>query len=271
MNPKVIILVVFIAILLMFLVVYISTKESKEKAEVKPKFNASLLSDNYIKSNLPEIYDKPDTYKINMKGVITKKILFTTVNVNVDALGQTDNKNHRMQMDMNISIPVSGTENSGLYLIEDTLYTKKSGSWVKKELNEEEKEDTWNNYNFIKREIELIKSSDFEVVGNETVMGASSLVVKVTPEKGALKDYVTSWLEQLSAAGLEKYLGSVNTSDMEFKNATFRYWIAEDTYSIKKEHFQSEVLISKESYSMQISAEIYDYNKPVSIVLPEDV
>lgn len=264
-------LVVFITILLMFSVVYICTKENKEKAEVKPEVNASPLSDNYTKSNLPEIYDKPDTYKIRVAGVITKKVWFTTINVNIDALGQADNRNHRMHVDMNISIPISGMENSGLYLIENTLYTKKSGSWVKKELNEEEKEYMWDKYNFIKRETELIKSSDFELIGNENVMGSDSLIVKVTPDKEALKDYVTSWLEQLSAAGLEKYIDSVDTSEMEFKNATFRYWIAEDTYLIKKEHVEADVVIAKESYNMQISAEMYDYNKPVNIVLPEDV
>jgi hypothetical protein len=270
MNAKIIITLLLIIIIIILIIFFNANhRESKETAVFDSIIPAgsNMTSGSNIPAGVSGINSKTDTYKIKVKGVITKQILFTGVDVNIDAAGQVDNQNQGMQIEMNVSIPFSGTESSEMYLIGGDVYRKQSGEWIKTKLTETERAYVWDKNNFLKRDDELMNSSVVEFAGNETINGVSLSVVKITPGKELLKNYVAAWMEQFSDA-VPEYRNLPDASDIEFKNVTITYRLKNDTRRIVKEDFRADAVMAGDNYVIRISSEIYDYNKPVDINPP---
>jgi len=264
MNARIIIPLLLIIIIIILIIFFNANHRENKETTI---FDSVIPAESNITAGFSEMNNKTDTYKIKVKGVITKQILFTGVDVNIDAAGQVDNQNRRMQIEMNVSIPFSGTENLEMYLIGGDVYRKQSGEWVKTELNETEREYVWDKNNFLKRDEKLMNSPEVKFMGNETINGVSSSVMKITPGKELLKNYVAAWMEQFSEA-MPKYQNLPDASDIEFKNVTVTYWLKNDTSHVIKEDFRADAVMAGENYGIRISSEIYDYNKPVDINPP---
>lgn len=267
MNKKIIISIAVLPFIIMFSVLYLF------HAGEEPGIDGSIkepISKENIKENMFDAHPKIDAYKINIKGVISKNVFFATVGVNFDYKGQVDNKNQKMQAAVSLDIPLKSRESADLYIIEDASYIKQSGEWMKKELNESERSSIWDKNDFIKREIELINSSEIEFIGNEKTSGSDLLVIKITPDEESLKVYVKSWLERFSEISPGEYGNLLTVSGAEFKNVSVEYWIEKDTHLIKKEYFRADVVTDDDNYELKISVEFYDYNKPVNIIPPDE-
>ncbi len=260
-----ILLTAAIIISIILIISYINSMEQKEETS-----DTKAPTEEYIKSKLLELPKKADTYKVNIDADITKTVFFATVTANAHASGETDNKKRRMRMDMNITIPFKGKENAKIYIIGNNSYTKQSGEWIKKELTTKERDNFWNNQEFIKREIDLINASTIKSVSDGTADGSDAWVVKITPDNDTFKSYISAWMEQFMSVGFSKTQNSDYISNIEFKNVTQEYTITRNDYLIIKGYTRADVVFSNESYGVKISTKIYDYNEPVDIILPED-
>ena len=197
------------------------------------------------------------------------------MSVDSSAEGEVDNRNHKMQMSMGMNMPMLGETNMEMYFIEDTMYMGMEmmgrTEWVKTELGETEKENIWNQQSYIEKEMGMIKNSKVEVSGDEKVRGIDSWVIKITPDKNSLEEYVMSEMSQSSSE-----LDEDEMPGMDFKNIEIKYWIAKDSYFITKQEAQMDFTMTDEksgesmNIEMDVSVELYDYNEPVNIVLPKD-
>jgi len=228
-----------------------------------------------IKEKILESQNKIETYKMSMTMDMTMESGGMDMSVDSSAEGEVDNRNHKMQMSMGMNMPMIGETNMEMYFIEDTMYMGMEmmgrTEWVKTELGETEKENIWNQQSYIEKEMGMIKNSKVELSGDEKVRGVDSWVIKITPDKNSLEEYVMSEMSQSSSE-----LDEDEMPGMDFKNIEIKYWIAKDSYFITKQEAQMDFTMTDEksgesmNIQMDVSVELYDYNEPVNIVLPKD-
>ena len=228
-----------------------------------------------IKEKILESQNKIETYKMSMEMEMTMESGGMDMSVDSSAEGEVDNRNHKMQMSMGMNMPMLGETNMEMYFIEDTMYMGMEmmgrTEWVKTELGETEKENIWNQQSYIEKEMGMIKNSKVELSGDEKVRGVDSWVIKITPDKNSLEEYVMSEMSQSSSE-----LDEDEMPGMDFKNIEIKYWIAKDSYFITKQEAQMDFTMTDEksgesmNIEMDVSVELYDYNEPVNIVLPKD-
>jgi len=228
-----------------------------------------------IKEKILESQNKIETYKMSMTMDMTMESGGMDMSVDSSAEGEVDNRNHKMQMSMGMNMPMLGETNMEMYFIEDTMYMGMEmmgrTEWVKTELGETEKENIWNQQSYIEKEMGMIKNSKVELSGDEKVRGVDSWVIKITPDKNSLEEYVMSEMSQSSSE-----LDEDEMPGMDFKNIEIKYWIAKDSYFITKQEAQMDFAMTDEksgesmNIEMDVSVELYDYNEPVNIVLPKD-
>ena len=228
-----------------------------------------------IKEKILESQNKIETYKMSMAMDMTMESGGMDMSVDSSAEGEVDNRNHKMQMSMGMNMPMLGETNMEMYFIEDTMYMGMEmmgrTEWVKTELGETEKENIWNQQSYIEKEMGMIKNSKVELSGDEKVRGVDSWVIKITPDKNSLEEYVMSEMSQSSSE-----LDEDEMPGMDFKNIEIKYWIAKDSYFITKQEAQMDFAMTDEksgesmNIEMDVSVELYDYNEPVNIVLPKD-
>jgi hypothetical protein len=196
--------------------------------------------------------------------------------------GALDLENQEMMMDMLMSMMVFGEdeEMSGeIYLIDDMMYvmakyTDSDPMWVKVAMPE----DYWEQMNQIEPQVELLEAVQVEVTGSENIRGVDCYALTLAPDIEQLWQLA---MQQSGMAGEEM----LPEMDLElyrdiFKDFSMKQWIAKDTYFLAKAEMSIEIEATPEDMgypeeegmmTMGITMDFlaYDYNQPVSIVLPE--
>jgi len=164
-----------------------------------------------------------------------------------------------------------------LYLSGDTLYMRgeipgKGSRWFELEAPAW----YWEQVNQLKYQVELLKAAGVDITGSETVVGIDCYVLELTLDTDQLWQIFMS--QDLTAPAAE-----LTRAEEAFREAakvySAKYWVARDTYLIIKTEVEaaytfpaaiSGIYGEDEIIEMNISVTclFYDYDQPVSIVLP---
>ncbi|MEA3487985.1 MAG: DUF6612 family protein [Euryarchaeota archaeon] len=232
--------------------------------------------------------DNIDTYKYDM--TMTQDTLLknetgeTTFAQENTGKATIDFTSKKMKMEMTTSL--ESQDNAGMgertmevYLIDKILYMKMDmgipqlpAQWTKREMPGEYVE-FWKSQNQLNQQMELLNISEVEVLKEETMNSEDCYVLKVTPDMEKYGEL--SGLMQGLQQGVD--IGQL------IKEMSVKYWIAKDTKFPVKAETVMEMEISsndlksageKEDFTMtsnlRTTIDFYDYNKPVTIELPEE-
>jgi hypothetical protein len=165
-----------------------------------------------------------------------------------------------------------------LYMVEGAIYTKigipgQGDQWIKMKLDDE----MWKQQDQLAQQMEFLKTAgNVTLAGEETVDGIASYVLVIDPDMKALADW---FMSQQQSSVLD--LSQLDLSKM-FKSFSIKEWIAKDTYlpvkaevivllEIKPEDVGAPAdELEKLTMEMKMTEKFLDYNKPVTIVLPEE-
>ncbi len=120
---------------------------------------------------------------------------------------------------------------------------------------------------------ELLETAQVKVIGSEKVKGVDCYVLQLTP------DMVQLWQIVMRPAGVG--VGRILPPVTEFRSFSVKQWIAKDTYFLMRVEIDMAVESTPElmgypgeegemSIDITFSFLAYNYNQPVSIVLPPE-
>ena len=219
-----------------------------------------------IRDKSVEAMVKVDTYAFDMNvGMLMKMnesgfMGINNMEMEIDGKSKVDTKNKKMYMEMDIDMMgmSMGTE---IYFIEDMQYMQFFGMWMKNETTD----DIWDKQNYANQQADLMKSAKVELLDSEEVDGVDCYVLKVTPD-------VEKMFEMASQVGGTSTMPDdmlENISDT-IKSMELKQWIAKDSYLITKTVMGMQTESEGTSMDMNMTMKMYDYNKPMDIVLPEE-
>ncbi|OGO30972.1 MAG: hypothetical protein A2Z29_01100 [Chloroflexi bacterium RBG_16_56_11] len=190
-----------------------------------------------------------------------------------------------MSMEMSIDSGTSGGKqevNGDIYLFTDYMYIKAnmpdSGEqWIKVPVTDEILETF--SANIMQEELKALELPDkLKFLRYEDFDGSECYVIGFTPNKDYLREYASR--QQASDVEID-WDKLAEISDI-YKELEYTAWIARDTKFVKKIAFNAVLELSSdfarssnvdfETFTMDAAGnlELFEYNMPVSIVLPEE-
>jgi len=191
-----------------------------------------------------------------------------------------DNSEMRMDMTMSITMPDESEMDMGtaIYLIGGMVYMlmeipEMEPMWIKSEMPE----GYWEEMSQVQTQIELLEVAQVEVIGSERIGGIDCYVLQVTPDLEQLWQMV---MQQAEMAGEMPDVTGELLQEM-FRSFSVEQWVAKDTYFLAKVEIDMAMELTPEAMgfpgeegimTMDIAMSIltYNYNQPVSIVLPPE-
>lgn len=200
-----------------------------------------------------------------------------------DGTGVIDmaNREMRMMMNMTVDLPEMGVQTFATesYLVGDWMYvgveiSEFGKQWVKSEVMP----GTWEQQSQLDQQIAFLKTAvEIDYLGIEAVDGTDCYVFEVVPSVEALGDLLS---QQASGTGGMDF-SQFNLADL-FQEMQVKEWIAKDSYQVLKTevHMLMQMLpedvgtteadFDKMLMDINMTMRSYDYNQPVSIVLPPE-
>jgi hypothetical protein len=203
--------------------------------------------------------------------------------ITLDSYGVFDLKNRLMRMDiiMTIKSPEEGEIDIGMevYIVGNTeyIYMEMEGmepGWVKSRMPV----GTWKEMTQVEPQIELLEASQVELVCREKVRDVDCYVLKITPDIEKLWEIV---MKQGELGGGQMPDISEEIIREGIRNLSARQWIDKETNFLTKAEVEMEIEITPEilgltkeqgKFKMNIILTVlaYDYNQPVTIVVPPE-
>jgi hypothetical protein len=254
---------------------------------------------------IEQVQGLPPAYKIVI-GVIESQYDISTyqfdMDMNIDATtisegksldgiiamgfsGVVDIDNSQLSMDMNMGMTAIGEDETelsmGMYLVDNFMYMMTDipgmGSmWTKSEIPVVD----WKDFDQVEPQIELLVDAiQVNVLGSEMINGIDCYVLEIIPDMEQLWKIT---MQQSGVAG-EEILPGISKEFIQdiFQDFSVKQWVAKDTYFLLKAELDMTMEITAEAMSlteddgfmiMDITMDlvVYDYNQPVSIVLPPE-
>jgi len=241
-----------------------------------------------------ESFDNIKTYEFDMymtqdqAGEAEGEVLEQTVTI--DNSGTLDLENLQMSAEVSMVVNMVAPEEdeieqrAEMYIIDGMMYGKpedpdiEEPMWTKEELPAEAWE-ILKGISGLETYIELLETAQVEVIGSEKVKGVDCYVLQLTPEIAQL------W-QTVGAGGFTGGVPGAPTIPEEliqevFSDFTVIQWIAKDTYFLMKAEIDTVIELTSEfmeymgeegemSTDTTLSFLAYNYNQPVSIVLPPE-
>jgi hypothetical protein len=167
---------------------------------------------------------------------------------------------------------------TAIYLIGGMVYMlmeipEMEPMWIKSEMPE----GYWEEMSQVQTQIELLEVAQVEVIGSERIGGIDCYVLQVTPDLEQLWQMV---MQQAEMAGEMPDVTGELLQEM-FRSFSVEQWVAKDTYFLAKVEIDMAMELTPEAMgfpgeegimTMDIAMSIltYNYNQPVSIVLPPE-
>jgi hypothetical protein len=214
-----------------------------------------------------EIIGGPDEAEISMAG---------------NGTGIMDMANREMQMSMNMTmdLPELGPQTmvSKTYLVGDWIYSGVEipglgEQWFKQEAMP----GMWEQQSQLEQQIAFLKTAvEVKTLPDQTVDGTDCYVFEVIPSVEALGELLS---QQASSTGMD--FSQFDLAGL-FQEMKVKEWIARDSYQVLKTevYMRMQMLpgdigatgddFDKMVMDMNITMRLYDYNQPVSIVLPAE-
>lgn len=201
----------------------------------------------------------------------------------MDFSGALDIENRQMRMNIAMNMAVPGEDEieieMEMYLISDMVYMmvevpEMGPMWMKSEIPE----GTWEEMNQVESQVELLEAAQVKVMGSEQVRGVDCYVLQLTPDMEQLWQLV---MQQAEVTGEEMPEVAEEFLQEMFRGFSVKQWVAKDTYLLTKAEIDMAVELTPEALgspeeegvlTMDITMNLlaYNYNQPVSIVLPPE-
>jgi hypothetical protein len=258
--------------------------EEEEKKMSAPDIKAMVLA-NAEETNSYK-FDMNTTMKMTMSNE-TGEIELTMLS---NGRGVVDLVDKKMNLNMNSSIEmpetteVPGPMEMEMYLVNNTMYMKMDlgipelpAQWTKIEMPEAY-EESWTSQNQLEQQMALLNISEVELLDDEELNGVDCYVLKIVPEMGKF------WNSTMAAVMDKSTRSLAPGMDIQkmMKRMSTKEWIAKDTKFPMKTQMAMNIVMSSEDLAIpeteekftitadeEVETRFYDYNKPVSIELPE--
>jgi len=276
MRKKILTMSLVVAIVLCFTA---CGEETEEEVELPP---AQEIVDGAVES-----FDNISTYQFEMDmtmyttgEAVGEAIEHTVTMVNS---GTLDLENQQMKTDLSMD---AGDEMMRVesYIIDGMVYAKPEApgeepGWIKSEAPAEYWE-MMTAVSGIKNYIELLKTAQVKVIGSEQVNGVDCYILQLTPEMAELYQTAMNPVGGVGQAGMLAPVPEELLEDM-FRSFSVKEWVAKDTYLLMKAEIDMAIETTPEfkdylgeevdvSIDVTISFLAYNYNQPVTIVVPEE-
>ena len=169
---------------------------------------------------------------------------------------------------------------SEMYIINYTMYMKMDMSsilpnqllWLKSEMTEED----WESEDLLGPQMELLNCSTVTLLEDEEVKGVDCYVLKIAPDIEKYREIIMnqSIIEQ-AETGAEMIQDIPDVLNKSISNITMIEWVAKDKKFVMKAEAAIDMTMSPDTeeeakVAMDYTMTFYDYNVPVSIVLPPE-
>lgn len=193
------------------------------------------------------------------------------------------NEGAQMTMDMALDIPEVGEQDvsAQIYFVDGWMYMgmdipELGAQWMKMEADEA----MWPQPDPLEQQMELWEGAiEVKSLGTETVNGVECYVYEMIPDMGVLSDMLA---QEMSGMGMDLMdFAQFDLSDM-YKEFSVKEWLAQDSYLPMKIDIKVVMEVEagdfgatgddfdKTTMDVEMNMDFYDYNQPVSIVLPPE-
>jgi len=201
----------------------------------------------------------------------------------MDLDGVLDLENRQMKIDMTVNVeglPGLDKTETGIetYLVGDMIYMmmdvpEMGPMWMKFEMPE----GYWGEMSQVESQIELLEVAQVKVIGSETIEGIDCYVLQLTPDMEQLWQLA---MQQPKLPGEEVPDVAEEFLQEMFTSFSVKQWIAKDTYFPIKAEIDMVIDPTSAAMGLQVEGSVpagismvllfYNYNQPVSIVLPPE-
>ena len=262
-----------------------------DKADTSGEFSQLELEQILTDSTL--LVNSVDSYKMTMDMDVFMDMSGGgeegTMDMDMTMEGAIDQKNMEMYMVMEIYMAMdmgfeAGSEDMtiDMYMVDDYLYMKMDipelgEEWIKMPATDE----TMSAYDLdmVSEQLAILESpGELNYLRDEILDGSDCYVIQMIPDLAAIMDWIGD--QGLADLGLDwEDVGVIR--DM-FDELTYTIWIDKETKYIKKMTAYILMKMSGDDFAdmdgdigtitmdMNMDIEMYDYNKPVTIVLPDE-
>ncbi len=238
---------------------------------------------------------KIDTYKFDMDMDMSMEVTGGDepgeMTMTISTTGAYDKKANEMFMDMSMKMDIPmdlDTDSSGLnmgnismkmYILDGYMYMNMDmlgmgNQWIKTPYSEEIAE--MYSLNMVDQQMELLESvTDVKFLRYETIDGSECYVLSILPD---MKE-IMSWVGEEIPAEFDT--ASIDQISEIFKDLVYVVWISRDTglmlkmdakmrMDMSSDMFDEGEDFGKMTMDITMTMNLYDHNKPVSIVLPPE-
>jgi hypothetical protein len=125
--------------------------------------------------------------------------------------------------------------------------------------------DAWGYLDQAAQQIELLKTAgEVDLLGMENVNSINCYILKTTPDGEKLAEWLSRQLALIS-------LGNLQAKKEDLNSFSIKLWIARDKYLLTKMEFELTQQERNSDVDMKGRINFYDYNQPVSIIIPQEV
>ena len=190
----------------------------------------------------------------------------------------SEDTNGNISENVSLDMPETICMETEMYVINNTMYTKMDMSailpnltlWMKQEMTEED----WGSVDLLGQQMELLNCSNVTLLDAKEVNGVDCYVLKIVPDEKCWESIMNQSIIDQSEMGAKMQ----NTSDVlnqSISNITLTGWIAKDTMFVMKAEMAMDMTMSPDTeeeakVAMDYTMTFYDYNVPVTIVLPPE-
>ncbi len=194
-----------------------------------------------------------------------------------------ENEELRAEVSVAMAMPEEEAMAMAMYVVGDTGYVKMDMPemgpvWMKRDLSAAGWGEISEGIEQTEAQIELLRTAQVEVLGSEEVGGVDCYLLKLVPDKERLWEAVMGEAEVADTEipdVAEEYIREI------LRDVSVRQWIAKDTYFLVKAEIEmgAELTPAAMGYAgeegeatMEVTMSLlcYNYNQPVSIVLPAE-
>ena len=213
--------------------------------------------------------------------------------MSMDGSAAIDQANHKMAITIHtnteglppsesVANPIASVDME-MYMMDDTMYVKADlpvigSTWIKQEVPEGAWEGDspvalWANQFTLEQQLELLESTNAELLGEETVDTVDCYKLTMSPDLANL-------LSIMNQAGLPDIPEEELDVESLFEEISIVQWFAKDTFLLRKSQVRMVMSVSPEtvgpsgvegevSIDMHMNVWAHDYNESLDIQLPE--
>ena len=230
------------------------------------------ISAAQIKANALQSTASINSYNFVMTGEMGTTIGGESMTASFNANGAVDLDNQKLKMEMSSSMTGQPTTaEMAFYIIDNILYSKTEvmgqEQWIKTNITN--LNATWNSYDQMEMQRQLLEVSDVQKLNDEVVDGVNCYVLQIDPD---IEKYFEIMMNQLESSGS----GNMSLGEISeiVQGWSIKQWVAKDTNLIKKIYNQMTMSYSffEQDINMDIEITIVfsNYNTAITIELPED-